>query len=236
MWIGMLVAGFIRASGAGADVTGSFDGSLTSKKRTLVPIAAATLSQAGKSVTGTVALPANLPTFGGAYLVTGTATAKRLTVRGGGPGGTFRWHARIVGDTVQGKAKVKGPGGKLAGKLVMARNLSTSDGSGCDAVFAQSQAFFVDQVLGQALSSCASCHQPGLQAGATRLHVTPSDPLATARAVALFVDSTTPSASRILAKPLNVLPHGGGVQIVAGGTQEQILQQWVDLVAQAHCN
>jgi hypothetical protein len=197
---------------------------------------AAALAQTGKSVTGTVALPADLPTFGGAYLVLGTATPKRLVVSGTGPGGTLRWRAKIVGDVVQGKAKVKGAGGKLAGKLVATRNLSASDGSGCDAVFSQNQSFFTDQVLSQTLASCASCHQPGLQASATRLHVAAADPLATARAVASLVDSTTPSASRILTKPLNVLPHGGGVQLVAGSTQEQILQQWIDLVAQAHCN
>jgi hypothetical protein len=236
MWVGVLIAACGGASAARADVTGSFDGSLAWKQRALTPSAAASLSQVGKSVTGTVALPADLPTFGGAYLVTGTATSKRLAVSGAGPGGIFRWRAKIVGDTVQGRAKVKGPGGKLAGKLVATRNRSSSDGSGCDAVFAQNQSFFVDQVLGQALSTCTSCHQPGLQASATRLHVTPGDPLATARAVALFVDSTTPSASRILTKPLNLLPHGGGLPIVAGSTQEQILQQWVALVGQAHCN
>jgi hypothetical protein len=220
---------------ARADVTGSFDGNLTSKQSAVTLSVAATLAQFGKSVTGTVALPADLPTFGGAYLVLGTATPKRLVVSGTGPGGTLRWRAKIVGDLVQGKAKVKGPAGKLAGKLLATRNFSASDGSGCDAVFTQNQSFFTDQVL-VALSSCTSCHQPGLQASATRLQVTAGDPLATARDIATLVDPATPSTSRILTKPLNLVPHGGGAQLVAGSPQEQVLQQWVDLVAAAQCN
>ena len=110
------------------------------------------------------------------------------------------------------------------------------DGSGCDTVYTQNQAQFAGQVLGQALTSYQSCHAPGLQAGATRLHVTPADPLATARAVALPVDAADRSAARILQKPLNILPHGGGLQISPGSAAETALQQWVALVAQAQCN
>jgi hypothetical protein len=84
------------------------------------------------------------------------------------------------------------------------------------------------------MTACGTCHAPGLQAAATRLHVVANDPLATARAVALFVDSSSPSASRILEKPLNLLPHGGGVQLDAAGAQT--LGQWAALVAQAQCN
>ncbi len=235
--LGLLLTSTVAVPMARADVTGSFDGNLAVKKLPQPLSAAAVLSQTGKAVTGTVALPADLATFGGAYLVYGTATAKRVKLRGTGPGGlAFTWRAKIVGDTVSGAAKVKRPGAKLAGNLALTRNLSAGDGSGCDTVFNQHQTSFVDQVLGQALASCTACHAPGLQAGATRLHVTPSDPLATARAVALLVDSATPSASRILQKPLNLVPHGGGMPIMAGSAAEQILQQWVDWVAQAHCN
>jgi hypothetical protein len=233
--VGMLVASIVAVPPARGDVTGSFDGSLTAKKLAQPPSAAATFSQSGKLVTGTVALPADLPTFGGAYLVNGTATPKKLKVTGGGPGGTFRFTAKVVGDTLQGKLKVKGAG-KLAGKLLLTRNVSAGDGSGCDAVFTQNQTFFVDQVLGVALTSCITCHQPGLQASATRLHVTAADPLATARAVALLVDSGNPAASRVIEKPLNLVPHGGGMQILSGSSAETTLRQWIDLVALAHCN
>lgn len=235
--VGLLAGSILAVSVAQADMTGSFDGNLAGKKLSQPLSAAAALSQTGRVVTGTVALPADLATFGGAYLLTGTATPKRIRLRGTGPGGlTFTWRARILGDTARGGAKVKGPGAKLVGSLALTRNVSAGDGSGCDAVFNQNQTVFVDQVLGQALGTCGACHAPGLQAGATRLHVTPIAPLATARAVALLVDSVNPSASRILQKPLNLVPHGGGLRIAAGSAQEQILQQWVDLVAQAHCN
>jgi hypothetical protein len=184
-----------------------------------------------------VALPGDLATFGGAYLVVGKVTPKRVKVSGAGPGGlVFKWNAKILGDTLTGKAKVRGPGKKLLGTLAMTRNVFASDGSSCDAVYNANQTLFDDQVLGQALTTCTSCHAPGLQAAATRLHVTPGDPLATARAVALFVDSASPSTSRILAKPLNLVPHGGGVQLQTGSAEAQTLAQWVDLVAQAHCN
>jgi hypothetical protein len=91
-------------------------------------------------------------------------------------------------------------------------------------------------VLAQALVSCGTCHAPGLQAAATRLHVQAADPLGTARGVALMVDPANPGGSRLLAKPLALLPHGGGSQIMPGGTQEQILTQWIDLLVQAQCN
>jgi hypothetical protein len=234
--VGVLVTWVFVAPAARADVTGSFDGTLTAKKLAQVPSAAATFTQSGKLVTGTVALPRDLDGFGGEYVVNGTATPKKLKVSGGGPNGDLRWTAKIVGDTLQGKAKVKGLGGKLAGKLVVTRNVFTSDGSACDAVFTTNQSVFVDQVLGVALTACTSCHQPGLQAGSTRLHVLPADPLATARAVALMVDAGNPSASRLIEKPLNLVPHGGGLQLVPGGAGETALRQWIDLVAAAHCN
>ena len=98
------------------------------------------------------------------------------------------------------------------------------------------ETFFVDQVIGQALQSCKSCHGPDLQAGATRLHVAENDPLATARAIAPLVDSASPATSRILEKPLNVLPHGGSQQIQPASNEEQILTQWMDLIANAACN
>jgi hypothetical protein len=235
--VGMLVGSMVVARVAGADVKGSFDGALASAKLAQPMQVAAVLSQAGRSITGTVALPGDPALFGGAYLVHGTATPKRIKIAGVAGPVTFKWRAKIVGSTLQGPARVKRPGQKpVAGTLVMTLNASATDGSGCDGVFNANQTFFVDQVLGQAMTSCGSCHAPGLQADATRLHVTPSDPLSTARAVALQVDFTNASASRILEKPLAVLPHGGGAQITAGSSQEQILSQWVALLVQAQCN
>jgi hypothetical protein len=234
--VGVLVGSLVLTRAALADVTGSFDGSLASAKLGTPMSVAAVLSQAGRTVTGTVALPGDPSAFGGAYLVSGSATPKRLKLNGVAGPVRFKWRAKIVGDTLQGKAQVKRPGQKIVGTLAMTHNVSTGDGSSCDAVFQANQTYFVDQVLGQALVSCGTCHAPGLQAAATRLHVTAADPLVTARSVSLMVDPANPAASRILAKPLALLPHGGGSQIMPGGTQEQILAHWVDLLVQAQCN
>lgn len=231
--IGALLTSIIAVSIAKADVTGPYDGQMTGA----TPIAAAVaLSQTGVWVTGTLALDAGLASFGGAYTVTGRATAKKLKLSGVGPNGArLSWKGKIATTTISGKARLKVPGNRLAGLLSFTRNVSTEDGSTCDTVYNQNSTAF-GQVLSEALMTCAACHVTGGQAQATRLHVTSSDPLATARQVALLVDSTNPSTSRILEKPLQLLPHGGGQQITAGSAEEQVLTEWVDLIAQAHCN
>jgi hypothetical protein len=236
VWSAACCGVLVVASAAWADVTGSYDGSLVPKKSTETIAVSAVLSQSEKVLAGTMALPATLESFGGPYLLTGKATKRRVKVKGTGIGGKLRYRAKLVGTTLQGKLKVKGAGGKLRGALVLALNPPLGDGSGCDGVFTANETFFVDQVLPGPLQPCGSCHAPGLQAGATRLHVDASDPLGTARLIAELVDPVTPSASRILEKPLEVLPHGGGQQIVPGSAAEQTLAAWVELVAAAGCN
>ena len=233
---GLLLGALVGASAARADVTGSYDGGLTPKKATEAIAASAVFSQLDKAVSGTVALPADLVSFGGAYLVTGKATPKKVKVSGIGTNGvSFKYRGKIVGAMVQGKAKLKGAAGKLSGALVLTLN-PPIDGSGCDGVYTANETFFVDQVLPLALHSCEACHGPDLQAGATRLHIDAADPLGTARAITPLVDTASPATSRILEKPLNLLPHGGGQPILPGSTAEQLLTQWVDLIAAAACN
>jgi hypothetical protein len=236
-WGWALCGGLAAASVARADVTGSYDGGLTPKKATESIAAAAVFSEVDRLVSGTVALPPEVIGFGGAYLVNGKASPKRVKVSGVGPGGAqLKFRGQIVGETIQGKAKLATSTGKLKGVLVFTRNASGGDGSTCDGVYTANETFFTDQVLGQALASCDTCHGAGLQAGATRLHVNAADPLGTARQIALLVDSENPPASRILEKPLNLLPHGGGAQLVVGSPEEQILTQWTELIAVAACN
>jgi hypothetical protein len=234
--LGVAVGLALAAPAAHAEVTGSFDGQLTGKKLPQTVAAALAMTQVGKAVTGTLALGGSPAAFAGAFLVQGSATTRKLKLVGLNNGVTLKWQGKIGGDTIQGKARLKGPATKIAGTLAFTRNVSTSDGSACDAVFTQNQMLFVDQVLGQALTTCATCHVTGGQAQAARFRITPGDPLATARSVALFVDSANPSASRILQKPLDLVPHGGVQQLIAGSPQEQILTDWVGRVAQAHCN
>jgi hypothetical protein len=237
LWGVVVLAGVMGTTAVRADLTGSYDGVLAPKKSTEAIAAAVVLTQTDKLVSGTVALPADLVSFGGAYLVSGKATPKKVKVSGIGPDGVvLKLRGKLVGTTIEGKFKLKGPMGKLSGTLPLMLNTTTGNGSGCDGVYTANQVFFDDEVLAQALGSCDSCHAPDLQAGATRLHVDAADPLGTARRIALLVDAASPATSRILEKPLNVLPHGGGQQILPGSAAEQLLAQWADLIAAAACN
>lgn len=233
----VLAATLAGAAPVRADVTGSYDGTLTPKKSTETMEVSAVFSQTDRTLAGTVALAPDLETFGGAYLVAGKATKKRVKVKGTGPGGALlKFNGKITDGALRGKLKVKAPGAKLRGVLALTLNPPLADGTPCDGVYTANQTFFDDQVQGQALTACTSCHEPDLQAAATRFRVDLVNPLATARLIASLVDAADPPASRILRKPLNVLPHGGGVQITPGSNEEQILTQWVGLVAAAGCN
>ena len=227
------------AQAADAQLHGSFDGTIVGKKLPQSYAASAVLTQNGKLANGTVALPADLPTFGGSYLVQGKATAKKLTVKGGGGlgAGFLKYTAKISGSTLKGKVTIKVPHAKpFSGTLTYTENVVTTDGSTCDAVYNANQQFFADMVLGTAMTICSTCHASGLQADGTRLRVAPTTPLATARSMVEFIDSANPSQSLILLKPQNLVPHGGNVQILPNSTQVQILTQWVQMVATAHCN
>jgi hypothetical protein len=243
MTMGRWTACAVALLGAGlgiarADVNGSYDGQVSGPKVPTPVAAAAALSQNGKLLTGTVAMAGDpLTAFGGAYLVSGKATPKKVKASGFSPTGVrLKWTGKIVGEVVQGKATFKAPGRKLVGTLALTRNAVTGDGSGCDAVYTQNSTLFTTQVLAQALLPCLSCHVSGGQAGATRLRLDTADPLASARSVALQVDSANPLQSRLLLKPTGMLPHGGDTQITAGSTGEATLKQWIGLVAQAACN
>jgi hypothetical protein len=235
-WIALGGALVVASGGsARAQVVGSFEGSLAGKAGT-VPVAAV-FKQVERIVSGTVALPGDLETFGGEYLITGKGTAKRLKFAGGGGDGAFlKGKLKVSGTTLRGKVRIKVPDRKLNGTATLTQNPPTGDGSSCDAVYQANQAFFDDQVLDDALTICATCHAPGFEAEAARMRIDLTDPLATARSVAPFVDAANPSASKLLAKPLNLIPHGGGVQVTPDSPEEQLLEQWVALVAAAQCN
>lgn len=232
--IGLAIGALAGLAVAHADVTGSSEGRITGKKMPQPIQAAAVFTQSGKTVSGTLAVGGDA--FAGAYLVHGTATTKRIKVTGFLSGASVKWAGKIVGDTVQGKVRFKKTGAKLTGTLALTKNPPVGDGSSCDTVFDAKRTLFTEQVLGVALVNCTACHVPGGQAAATRFRVDPNDPLATARAVAPFVDAANPDASRILEKPLLLVPHGGGQQILDGSTEDTTLRSWVALVAAAGCN
>jgi len=104
IWSGILVGALLGVTTAYGDVTGSYDGTLLPKKSTESLAAAAVFSQAGKLLSGTVALPADLVSFGGAYLVSGKATPKKVKVSGIGVPGkpwSVELNAAIVRDTIE---------------------------------------------------------------------------------------------------------------------------------------
>jgi hypothetical protein len=224
-------------SAARADVTGSYSGQIVGAKKGAQPVAAAAVfSTTGSAIAGTIALGGSPAAYAGAYLVSGKATPKKIKVTGSSAtGATIAWRGKIVGTGLQGKVKVRASGSKLVGTLTLSLSVSSGDGSACDGVYQQNATLFTGQVLGQALVACTACHVPGGQAAATRFHDLADDPLATARSVALLVDDADPSASLILEKPLDLVPHGGGQQILPGTMEEQIVMQWVDLIAQSGC-
>jgi hypothetical protein len=239
-WIAFGGAVLLAGGAAHADVVGSFEGTLASKSGTQ-PISAV-FKQVGNVVNGTVALPGNLATFGDQYVVgpLGKSTKKRLKFQGPGDdnGAFLKGNLKVSGSTLTGKVKIKVPGSKpLNGKVSLTLNPPVSDGTSCDAVYQEptNKTFFDDSVM-DALNKCGECHGPGLQAESTRLSVNLIDPLATARAIVPFIDSANPSASKLLTKPLYLVPHGGGSEITAGSAEEQALQSWIALIAAAHCN
>jgi hypothetical protein len=225
------------ASAVSADVTGSFDNGQYTVKKQPVVASAATFTQAGKIVTGTVVIGGDAAGGAGAYLVQGKATAKQLKVTGFNGGTKLSWTGKIKGDLVKGKAVLKGGGVKRSGTLAMTKNPPAGDGSSCDAVYTANQQQFMNDLFaaGQVLSLCTECHIPGGQAQSTRFQVVVTDALATARSIATMVDTANPAQSRILTKPTNAVPHGGLQKILPGSDQETKLSAWVNLVAAAAC-
>jgi hypothetical protein len=105
-----------------------------------------------------------------------------------------------------------------------------NQGAGGGGPAACESAFFEGQVMGLIIRPiCANCHVPGGAAQAASFRVDPNDALATQQAIAQHINMSNAAASPILTKPLGNA-HGGGVQIVAGSANHQILADWVDQV------
>jgi hypothetical protein len=225
----------LAAASARADLSASYDGSLTIGG-TGVTVAVA-LDQASISLTGTMAIDAGARDAAGVYFVTGRVRGGTVVLNGANAAGTrFRWRARRVKDgNLKGKAVMRGPNGKVAGKLLLVRrhiDPPTTPPVTCD------NSFFTGQVMGRVLQpTCGACHVAGGAAQSTGFRVTASDPIATQQSMDPFINHGAPAESRILQKPLGQIPHGGGQQLSPGSEGEQILSQWVNLVATGQqCN
>jgi Protein of unknown function (DUF1549) len=224
-----LIAIGLAAATAHADLTASYDGTFAVKKpKETAPLAAA-LTQLGVGVSGTLAIESSDPSAGGVYYVSGLVKGSKLTLTGGNQYGMqLKWKGK-GGNALSGTASVRGPGKKMKGKLVLTRRVVPGPGSGpetCD------NDFFTGQVMGRVLNPiCSNCHTQGGTASTANFRVTSTDPLATQASVGQNIDTAAPASSRILMKPLGTLPHGGGVQLVSGSPEFQILEQWVNQVA-----
>jgi hypothetical protein len=234
--LGLLLA---LAPAAEADVTGSFEGQYAVKKQATAAPAAATFTQVGKIVDGTIVIGGDAAGGAGVYVSQfppPKATAKKLTFKGASSLTLVRltYTGKIKGDSIKGKLTLKGPGVKRSGTLTLTKNPPLGDGASCDSVYNANQAQFAT-VNSQVLSQCTQCHSPGFQAKSTRFQV--SDALSTARSVATLVDSANPTASLILTKPTNAIVHGGSSTLVLapGSDDETKLRAWVELVAAAAC-
>jgi hypothetical protein len=224
-----LAALALAAGAARADVSASYDGTLAIGHAKAA--VAGVLNQASAGVAGTLAVESADPAAAGVYWLTGQVRKNRLTAIGtNGSGTQLRWRAVVRGaDTIDGRVRLRAVGGRRKGKLALARRHPTTPPNPpatCDS------SYFTGQVMGRVLQPiCANCHVAGGTAAGANFRVTPGDPIATQASVDANVDTASPDQSRILEKPLALVPHGGGQQISPGSDEEGILRQWVSLVA-----
>jgi hypothetical protein len=181
----------LAAASARADLSASYDGSLT-LAGTGVTVAVA-LDQANVSVTGTLAIDSGARDAAGVYYVTGRVRGGKVILNGR----KRRRHALSLARPPrrrrqpQGKAVMRGPGGKIAGTLLLVRRTvepPVNPPVTCD------NSFFTGQVMGRVLQpTCAACHVAGGAAQSTGFRVTPSDPIATQQSIDAFINRTNPS-------------------------------------------
>ncbi|HZP40441.1 MAG TPA: DUF1549 domain-containing protein [Candidatus Binatia bacterium] len=236
MLLGVVLGAALLATSARADLTASYDGTLTLRRRHPPAVVAGALAQTGAAVSGTLAIALPAPAGTAVYHVNGRARRARVTLTGTSSTGVrFRWRGRANGTTVLGIARLAGRTVHAKGMLALARRIvqpPATPPATCDS------SFFDGRVMGLVLQPiCAGCHVPGGAAAATGFRVTLGDPRATQASVALMIDTARPEQSRILQKPLAELPHGGGQQLSPGSEAAAVLAQWVQLVASGQqCN
>jgi hypothetical protein len=225
----VLGVALLTVTPAVADMTASYDGTLVLPKQGENAIVASGLMQAGASLTGTVAVNATTDGVTGLYYVTGSLKGTRFKFTGSSDKGVaFGWKGKTTDTSLSGKAKLKGGAVRTKGTLTLTKRDETPPANPPETC---NNDFFAGQVMGNVLTICAACHVQGGAAQTTTFRVTTGDPLATQASVALHINLDDPDHSRILEKPLAILPHAGGQRLVAGSDEEQILRQWVHLVA-----
>ena len=233
-WSGVALLLVVAAGRAQADLTAAYDGSLKVSHKTAAATIAGALQQTNVALSGTLAVADDDATVSGVYWVNGQMHGAKLVLSGTNSAGVrLKWKGKKTGDAVlRGMAHLTAPGKRMKGMLELVRRHPAppvSPPQSCD------NSFFTAQVMGQVLGPiCANCHVPGGAAAAANFRVTIGDLLATQTSVDLQIDPNNPLESRILTKPLNTIPHGGGQQLSPGSDTEKVLEQWVNLVATGH--
>jgi hypothetical protein len=227
----------VAALPARADLTGDYDGQLTPKKAAAVPLDIV-FTQSGKLLTAQGALLSGVAELDGIYTFTGKASGKKkvkVKLKGlGATGAKMTFQGTVSVTSIAGKAKIKNGSAKLNGKLVLTFN-APKDESACLATYTANKDFFDTTVYPVMTGICGTCHVPGGQSASARFKVDVSNAEATALSSAQEIDDANPDASRLVQKPLNLLPHGGGVMVQAGSSEEAKLKSWAELLASAHC-
>ncbi len=221
----------LAAGSVHADLTASYDGSLSVVRTSGSAPLAGVLTQSGTALSGTMAMDSANAATTGVYWVVGKAHGTRVVLSGANGAGTrLRWRASTKGAAViEGQVLLRGPGARLRGLLVLTRRTPEPPASSPQTC---SSPLFDGQVMGRVLQPiCAACHVAGGAAQSATFRVTAGDSLATQQSVAGQIDKQHPAESRILQKPLAHIPHAGGQQLAPGSEQEQILTRWVNLVA-----
>ena len=107
--LAMLAVMLVTPASAYGDLTASYDGTLSIPKAGEDAIAASGLMQTGPSLTGTVAVNAITEGVTGIYTVSGTLKKTRFKLSGASDKGVaFSWKGKTSGDSLVGKAKLKG--------------------------------------------------------------------------------------------------------------------------------
>jgi len=238
--VGFLLAGVAMAAlapspgRAAGPLDASYDGQFTVAGTHETAAVAGALGAANTTVNGTVAIGLKDPMAAGVFYVHGSLKGKKLRLAGANASRVqFRWTGSVNGETMSGKARLRGPHARMRGRLTLTRRATTpppTSGATCDPVY------FADPVMTSVLVPiCSHCHAAGGIAQATSFRVTPTDATATQVSTNMQVDVANPGASRLLEKPLAMMPHGGGQQIAPGSAEEQVLAHWADVVAAGNC-
>ena len=212
----------------------SYDGQFTVAGTHETAAVAGALGAANAAVNGTVAIGLKDPLAAGVFYLHGTLKGAKLRLTGANASRVrLRWTGTVSGDTLAGKARIRGPQGRMRGRLTLQRRAVVqppSGGTPCDPVY------FADPVMASVLVPiCSHCHGAGGIAQATSFRITPADATATQASTNIQVDVANPSASRLLEKPLALIPHGGGQQIAPGSPEAQVLANWASIVAAGNC-